>query len=426
MTLQAGVVKIDITPPLGHPMAGCPRMQAVEGMPTDTGGYVPRECVAEGVHDPLYARVLVLSDGRRRVAFVAVDLLVVSLEFTNRLRSLVADATGIAPGRLMVAASHTHSGPDLYHWEGTDPAVESEVLARIRDAVVEASQALRPARVGWADTALDLISINRREAGGPIDERVGVMRVEDEDGRVLALAVNFAIHPIAVPCTNCLYSAGIPGYTSEALERAYDGATVLFLQGATGNINPVAFPAHPKENIVPAYRRTYHAGLPHPRTFRTAERLGRILAAAALQAAEQVQDLSAELPLSARTAPVELPRKPHAEVERYCRLMNFSPLYTARLLEREVVGSEVQVIAVGPTLYIALPGEPFVELGLWLQEQTRPRRAYVVGYANDDVRYVLPQSAYAQNRYDTLATPLDAGSAELLLARAHQLVSGFS
>ena len=59
VTLEAGVAKVDITPSFFGPMYG----------------YANRRCgPANGTHDPLFAKALVLRTGEARVAIVTLDL----------------------------------------------------------------------------------------------------------------------------------------------------------------------------------------------------------------------------------------------------------------------------------------------------------------------------------------------------------------
>lgn len=423
MSLYAGAARIEITPPPGQPMAGFPPLNTeISGGPRDTSGYFGREGVATDTHDPLYARALVLDDGQRTLALVTVDLVAVSTTFTDAIREAVHEAIEVPPEHLLIAASHTHSGPDLFRWaEGLDSEVTPEVQRRVVEVVCQAHTSRRPARIGWADGHLEQISINRRDPAGPIDPSVGVMWIEDEHEEPIALAVNFAVHTCMLSAANLLYSADISGYAMTALERVYPGAVALFLNGAAGNINPVAYPWGPKENVVPAFRKAWHAGRPHPRTFRNTARLGHILAGAALQTAEQVQERYSELALSGAIRPVTLPLKPPEELAQFRTFMGLGPNFAGTRLDAQMLNTEVQALAVGPALYVGLPGEPFVELGLDLQQRLRPARTYVVGYANDDARYILPKAEYKNNRYETWGSMVAAGSGEILVEAAEKI-----
>ena len=62
------------------------------------------------------------------------------------------------------------------------------------------------------------------------------------------------------------------------------------------------------------------------------------------------------------------------------------------------------MLPVGDVALVALPGEPFVELGLELKASRAARTAAVVGFANDDVRYVMTDDAYVAGQYETVGT----------------------
>ena len=92
---SAGVGRAEITPPAGTPLGG---YGARKGRPST------------GAHDPLFAKALVLDDGTTRVAIVTTDLVGTNAEMKRR----VSERTGIPPERLLLCASHTHSGPGAY------------------------------------------------------------------------------------------------------------------------------------------------------------------------------------------------------------------------------------------------------------------------------------------------------------------------
>ena len=90
----AGTAKVDITPPVGGLMYG----------------YGARGAnVSTGVHDPLYAKAIVLDDGTTKLAIVALDLGSISALNTANVKQRVKSATGIE--NVLLVASHTHSAP---------------------------------------------------------------------------------------------------------------------------------------------------------------------------------------------------------------------------------------------------------------------------------------------------------------------------
>ena len=88
--LRVGLAEADITPPLGIPMVG----------------YSAREGTARAVLDRLLVQAVVLDDGETSVALIALDLRrLTSARILQAVRSQGFD-------HVILAASHTHSGPD--------------------------------------------------------------------------------------------------------------------------------------------------------------------------------------------------------------------------------------------------------------------------------------------------------------------------
>ena len=55
---------------------------------------------------------------------------------------------------------------------------------------------------------------------------------------------------------------------------------------------------------------------------------------------------------------------------------------------------------IGDVALVALPGEPFVELGLEIKRRSPAPHTFVVGYANDWVGYLPTQVAWEQGGYE--------------------------
>jgi hypothetical protein len=209
-------------------------------------------------NDPLYVKALVLTDGTATAVIGTVDAVAIAEIGTIRndylatVRKRLEKELKIAPAGVMINASHCHG------------IVCADIADRTVQAVREASANLVPVRVGVGSGHEDRIMENRRlrlkngrevdmrhayalpaddeVAGvGPVDPQIGILRLDRQDGRTLAVLYNFACHPIqGVP--NGRNTADLCGFASRLIEESLgDGAIALFVQGCGGDINPITY-----------------------------------------------------------------------------------------------------------------------------------------------------------------------------------------
>jgi hypothetical protein len=221
--LRAGAARADITPPTGHPM----------------WGYGARhDAACEGVLDPLQARALLLEVGTERIALVSLDLgRAPTRASTEAIRARVKKEAGIE--HLFLVASHTHHGPviELDDWPDAKTSYVRRLEQKLGDLILEADRAKKPARFG---TASKEVALNRnrhsKRADKPVDPELLVLRVEGEDGKPIAHAVNFAAHATMHPAQTLKFSADWPGAMAALVEKE-TGVPCLFLQGAAGDLS---------------------------------------------------------------------------------------------------------------------------------------------------------------------------------------------
>ena len=233
----AGVAKADITPTAYGPMYG----------------YANRKCgPAVGVHDPLFAKALVLQAGASRMAIVTFDL---GSIIAPELRKRIAEKLNIPV--VLLAASHSHSTPQYLNPDAAaaPSAYQVEMENKVFAAVEQASKSMSPAKIGIGRGEMRL-GYNRllpREDGrvralfdnlervpyGPVDPGFDLLRVDDMDGNAKALLVHYAVHAVVLGSTNCKYSADYPGVMQSKVEADWKGVQTMFVQGGAGDINPL-------------------------------------------------------------------------------------------------------------------------------------------------------------------------------------------
>lgn len=450
--LRAGVAEVDITPAAGVALMG----------------YGARQGVSTGVHDPLFARALHLSDGQEELLLVCADLCLMAPAQADEIRARIAGKTGIRAQDMLISCSHTHSGPDTGLAARATGQPEPEHVAAIFEglerAACEAVARAAPARLRSACGEVR-IGRNRRLQDGPLDPDLLVIQVEDPRGRPLAVVFHHACHGTVLGHDNLEISADWAGVTARRISEA-TGAPALFLLGAHADIDPrtrglmdLAIPGQSvglgfeavrilgEEAADAALAALAGAVEAPPRAAVRSTRVSLPLQLGDLPP-EQLRDTleARKASLAGRLGidPAEFPRLSGlgaAALERARRL----PLSEARALLSEMrlylrdksapffaggerrVEVEVQVLRIGDTALLGLPVEPTTQVGLDWKRRMRGRfgRAGVVGIANGWLRY-LPHAEdlahpEAALHYEVLESILAAGAAEQLLDAGERL-----
>lgn len=416
MNLNAGSAKVNITPPLSIPYLG----------------YVPRQAKFSGIHDPLFARAMVLDSGHTTLAIISADslgfgndILGKGRNFTAEVRERINSRTGIKPHNIMLASTHAHAAPETLGItrlsDVPEMALWLEVLIEHFVSVVEmALNNLAPARLKLGMGQVDSISHNRRARGisieeqianGLLDTQVGVLFCEGLQSNESIIIVNFACHPVTVQ-VQPLVSAGYPGVATSIVEDVVDKCSnCLFLQGAAGNINPI---------------------LNDTRDFADVQRYGMILAGEVLKIIGELQSTNTPVMkpnLGAVTETLNLPirelpdPKPIREEyedalessedaktdeEKYAASQNIRRLRESLdLIERaqEPIFGEVQVMRIGDLALTATPGEMFVQLGNEIKQRSAAPNTFVVELANGWVGYLLNKGGFEEGGYESAPGP---------------------
>lgn len=337
--LRGGAAVVDITPPLGGFLAG--------GVP-----YRP----ALKFHDPITARVVVLEQGDVRVGLVALDVIGLYREDVLRIRRAIAEE--VALDYVLVAATHTHNGPEtLGAWAPRPGVRNSEFLrglpGRVADAVAEAAGSLRPVRMRVAQALVGEAAL-QRDTRPPelLDDALTVWQLVENDGGVVSTVVHFAAHPITVPGFNVDYSSDWPHYLRVALEEGLDGERGVI--GPAGGV-AVYFNGLLGGRLTP--RRT--EPMPdHPadrRAFNVAKAFGYRVAQSALGVLEQAVEVDVDATLEVRSETVAVP------IENRLLLVGMLTGVLPRGISGGEVVSEVGRVRLGPVEWLALPGMPFPE-----------------------------------------------------------------
>ncbi len=412
---RAGVAKSVITP----------------AEPMWLAGWAVRTEPAQGVLTDLHAKALALEDPlASRLVLLTLDLIAVSRELTEAVAGQLRQRWGLPRERLLLAASHTHSGPEIrpdkvpfFH---IPPQFARKILpyrswltTRLVETAGAALEQMQPVRLATRQTTAPFAH-NRRGAAA-VDPDVPVLEVVAADGRRLAVVFGYACHNTTMPPDDYRYCGDYAGYAQAALE---DQTTVaLFLAGAGADQNPQP-------------RGTLDLARQHGQTL--AEVVRRCMAApgTAIPITSPLRVAYEEVPLDFQTLPSPEALREDRSSDDLARRTKAEYLL-ARLDRGETepltYPCPLQVIRFGDALLLlALGGEPVIDYAHQLKSRyAAPGRVvWGSGYANDMFGYVptaqvLREGGYEGNRsvlWSALPAPFADSTEQRILDGVARLV----
>ncbi len=448
--LRVGLAEVDITPPLGFPMAG-----------------YYHERLATGTKNPLKAKAVVFLGEQSQAAWVVCDLTGIATDLSQAVRQKAAKESGIPAEHIVLSATHSHTAPDytkaLYEHLGkaaTTPRTEytGQLIDGIAQAVVKAKEAAAPVvlhagsaeqqtpvsfcrrsvmRDGSVKTWVGLKHPQAVRLAAPIDPELGLIRIDSADGKPLGVLSNFALHLDTVGGLE--WAGDYPYYIEQTLRQALKSDVIsLFGTGCCGDINHVD-----------------PTGQPRLKT----DFIGNSLGETAVQSLGKLTAIK-QPTLQIRRAVVPLPLHDvsPAEVQRAIQLITavqkgekieffdhvtaykqlvldqfrhaepnpaaaaFLSLGLSHALKNigETLPVEVHVITLGTDVAIVtLPGEVFVELGMAIKRASPFRTTFVVELSQVvETIYIPTRSASVGGGYEVTNSLVQPGSGELLVEAA--------
>lgn len=196
----------------------------------------------ERVHDSLYVRVIVFSDGIQKVAFVSYDLMMVHPAVVwavqQNLDSSLVD-------HIYFTAVHTHNG--YGEWAsglagevmagGYNASLVHRIVDRTQQAIMAAAATIEPVALGYSEYALPSLLGNRLVKGGATDSLLRVVTLRNKNGET-GYICTFAAHATYITSKSKDLSADYPGAFIEQLEADTAVDFALFAAGAVGSHSP--------------------------------------------------------------------------------------------------------------------------------------------------------------------------------------------
>jgi hypothetical protein len=388
--LRAGAAKVEITP-----------VNLSKINPNDYGDFA-------GVHDPVYARALVIEGGGDTAALVSLDLN--QIGSTKELRARIQRELGMAADHVVISVTHTHSAPligttspgSVAKSGGAEIAAYTAVVNdRIVTALRQAKAAMQPARLGVSNGRVD-VNVNRNlytpqgykygyNADGPSDKTVWVVKFESATGAPIAVLFNYSVHPVTTRRER-LVSADIPGAAERYVEQHYDDkAIALWTLGPSGDQDPKVY------------------DLPTGRAitgFDIMNAQGFMVGAEVVRVADGLKADTSNARVAAQSRELLCPFKAHAREQQFFQ--------SGALKPEEIPGVSIQLglILVNDIALTAVSGEVSTNIYWHLRRSSPLADTVLITMANDNAGYLVEDEAYDTPHSEVNATPAARGCVE--------------
>jgi len=374
-------------------------------------GYAARTKPSQGVVHDLWAKALAIEDPTgHRAILVTLDLCGIGRDLSNRVRDAIRSRHRLERDEIVLACSHTHSGPVVGHnlhsmynldRKQLELVVEytqflEQSLAQVTD---EALGRLAEARLGWAIGRCDF-AVNRRankeadvpalrqrlELKGPVDHDLPMLRIDRRDGTLLAAVFGYACH-----CTvldGYEFCGDYAGFAQIDLESRHAGAQAMFVAGCGGDQNPI-----PR------------------RSLELAARYGKELGASCSEVlAGPLRPITSRLASSYEEVALTFAPLPSREqIEQDAKSSNFFTASRARLLLETITTQgkldatypyPVQVWKFGELTWVFLGGEVVVDYSLRIKRNLGSSHIWVSAYCNDVMAYIPSRRVLEEGGYE--------------------------
>ncbi|MFX1419772.1 MAG: neutral/alkaline non-lysosomal ceramidase N-terminal domain-containing protein, partial [Promethearchaeota archaeon] len=236
--LMAGACALPITPETNE--EGIPINP--DNSPVFLAGFGgPGDRPAIAVHDDIYARCLILEYGGTPIVFVALDLIGFQIDQVDLVRTYVEYEYGIEADNIIIACTHTHSGPDTlglwtppYPIPGVNWPYMEYVRTQIIECIDQAYQSMQKAYIRFASAVVPGLMKNSRDEGRVYPD-LSLMKVTGRTGQTIATMINYAGHPEVLWSDNLEITSDYVGYLCDKVEEELGGVAV-FMNGALGGM----------------------------------------------------------------------------------------------------------------------------------------------------------------------------------------------
>ena len=401
--LRAGAAKVDISPTPG--MFPFTNMQNYGSL-----------------HDPLFARALVLDNGVTKIALISCDS--IHFPFGDELIKAITDELKIPATNVILNGTHDHNSPAGAGGFGGAATAKNpyfDILKKgIFDAVHQANAGLQPARVGFG-TGKAYVNTNRDEKigegyhmgyapDGPSDKTVAVLVVTKPTGEPIAIYSSYAVHSVVMYRNHTKdgqiqITSDLGGWASNYVEDHFKGAVALWTMAAAGDQNPLFQTDYNQD--APDVHEEGEAG------FAILDVLSRRVGEEVVRVTKNIQNTSSKAVLWAASTSVTCPGQKRAEPPAPgVPQAGWRGPAKVDMIDGNPVTIPMQLLMVNDIAITAVAGEVFTEIGEHVKKDSLFDRTFMVTMLPNGIGYIPTDKAYLMPSEKAIVNAIKPGCAE--------------
>ena len=375
-------------------------------------GYNP-DVRSTSLADDLTVTTFYFTDGDKKALLMTATVCLIKTEYADELLSKISEECGIDKGSIILAATHTHSGPNVAGttgWGDIDKKYCDEIFTPKVLSCAKAAKS-NPVKVKMAVSAGESrVGINRRELienngidlgqnpWGPYNPEMTLLSFADESGTVIANLIHYGCHGTAAG-RNHEITRDWSGVMTDAVENE-SGATTAFFNGPEGDVGPRLSNGKTVGDLSHVHE------------------LGKLAAKDALKLYSKIgayEDVS----LNTRSAEVRIPLAPRISFEEAERIYEknknetvnrgaMMKAYAKSVIEahkngdpgEKYVGFRQNLIALGSIVFAPTPFELFSEIGMRTDRHFGDKKILNLSNSNGSEGYFITEDVIIRGGYE--------------------------
>jgi hypothetical protein len=384
-------------------------------------------------HEKLFVRAIVLDNGVSKAVLIGIDAGGINNQVWEETVTRIQKEINCPVENVIMSATHTHSGSRSVTTEA--------IVETFMDAVKEANSNLRPAHVGYG-TGKSYLNVNRDAISketrlwtqaanpvGPSDKTVAIMMFTDDQGKLIAGYMNYAMHPVNAYLAG-FTTADFPGAACRYVENAFDDDMVMiFSQGASGDQNPLylragtnvmasrggkeitGFEMNREKTEAPLRDREVEGKNPDPEVAYTLERyidaLGVLLGEEAIRVMSSIDTSESDVRIAGIQRTLTVPGRVRTNTGREGSAGTYE--------DGDPVDIQIGFLGIGSIALTTINAEVYNSIAQQVKEVSPMANTMVVTLANGRAAsgYIADDASYGHYTFQVLASRLKQGYAEL-------------